>query len=62
METELQILVEYLTDKRRTMYESPDNAAAIAPQPVAGIPQTELAAWTGVCSVILNLHEFLPGE
>ena len=61
-ETELQILAEYLTDQRRAMHESPDNAAEIAPQPVAGIPQTELAAWTGVCSVVLNLHEFLTRE
>ena len=36
-----------------------DAVAKLAPQAVDGIAPAEVAAWTNVCSVVLNLHEFI---
>jgi len=35
--------------------ESPE----ISPHPIAGLDPAEAGAWTGVASVMLNLHEFI---
>jgi hypothetical protein len=59
---ETNILKEYLNDQRQLMKTHPEQSAKIAPQPLEGIDSAEVAAWTGVCSVVLNLHEFLTRE
>ena len=47
----------------RTEYKArPDDAAKLlntgfAPRPPAAADKVELAAWTSVCRVVLNLHE-----
>lgn len=56
---EIETLLGYLNDQRELLRTSPESAAALAPQSVDGIDKAEQAAWTGVCSVFLNLHEFL---
>jgi len=59
---ESKILKEYLNDQRQLMKTHPEQSAKIAPQTLEGIEASELAAWTGVCSVVLNLHEFITRE
>lgn len=61
-ERELKILTEYLNDQRQLVSSSPDVALRLAPVSVEGVDTEELAAWTGVCSIVLNLHEFLTRE
>jgi len=61
-EKELHVLLEYLNDQRLLVRSSPDSSSRLAPIPLDGVEPQELAAWTGVCSVVLNLHEFLTRE
>jgi mono/diheme cytochrome c family protein len=54
-------LKQFLALQREHYRENPDEArklmrVGIAPEP-KGIDETELAAWTQVCRVVLNLHE-----
>jgi hypothetical protein len=54
-------LLKFLTTQRATCKESPEGAnkllhVGLAPVPTEKNP-SELAAWTQVCRVILNLHE-----
>ena len=59
---ELQILAACLHDERLLLEANPEQAALIASEPVNAIPNAEVAAWTNVCSVVLNLHEFITRE
>ena len=59
---ELQILAACLHDERLLLEANPEQAALIAPEPVDAILSVEVAAWTSVCSVVLNLHEFITRE
>jgi hypothetical protein len=61
LEKERRSLLELLAKVRATYRSSPDDAhklltIGIAPAP-AGVDPSELAAWTQVCRVVLNLHE-----
>jgi hypothetical protein len=50
-------------DRQRTLLESGAGAGEkLAPFEVAGVAQTEAAAWVGVSTVLLNLNEFLTRE
>jgi len=60
-ERERASLLAFLEKQRAEYRERPEDAAKVLkvglhPGPT-GIEQTELAAWTGVCRVVLNLHE-----
>jgi hypothetical protein len=55
-------LLAFLIRMRTAYRERPEDAAKLlntgfAPRPAAGTDKIELAAWTSVCRVILNLHE-----
>jgi hypothetical protein len=56
---EIQHLQSFLADQRELLREDTARIEKLAPQPVAGVEPSELAAWTCVCSVVLNLHEFI---
>ena len=59
---ELLILADCLREQRLLLEAAPEKATLIAPEPVNTIPAAEVAAWTSVCSVVLNLHEFITRE
>lgn len=59
---ELHILADCLREQRLLLVAAPEKATLIAPEPVKAIPAAEVAAWTSVCSVVLNLHEFITRE
>ena len=44
---------------REILRQDPEAAAQVMPRKIEGIDPIEAAAWTGVCSVLLNLHEFI---
>ncbi|MES2705182.1 MAG: PSD1 and planctomycete cytochrome C domain-containing protein [Verrucomicrobiota bacterium] len=59
---ELSSITTFLAQQRETFHASPADAAKVekigfSPPPPAGQDPVELAAWTSVCRVILNLHE-----
>lgn len=56
---ELNHLRTFLADQRLFFPGDVDAVAKLAPQAVDGIAPAEVAAWTNVCSVVLNLHEFI---
>ena len=58
-EAELDSLNLYLNDQRRLLLSDSPAVELLAPQVIEGIDRTEIAAWTGVCSVVMNLHEFV---
>ena len=60
-DAEATVLVGLLTKHRTDYVANPADAAKLlkagdAPAPT-GVPPAELAAWTSVCRVVLNLHE-----
>ena len=56
---ELDSLTFYLNDQRQLLNNDVAAFEFFAPQGIDGIERSEVAAWTGVCSVAMNLHEFL---
>ena len=61
-EKERDGLIAFLHQMRAAFRGRPDDAAKLlhtgfAPKADAGADKVELAAWTSVCRVILNLHE-----
>ena len=59
-EREKQSLIAFLSSQRDAFKSSPDDAKkllATGLKPAPGGNAVELAAWTSVCRVVLNLHE-----
>ena len=56
---ELDSLSLYLTDQRQLLQGDAKVVELLAPRAMDGIDRSEIAAWTGVCSVAMNLHEFV---
>ncbi len=58
---ERKSLLEFLTQLRQAYHEKPDDAKKLLQIGFASTPTTadpiELAAWTSLCRVVLNLHE-----
>jgi hypothetical protein len=58
---EAAVLIEVLEKHRKDFAEKPEEAKKLLAVGDASVPENvapdELAAWTGVCRVILNLHE-----
>jgi hypothetical protein len=52
-------LVAYLDTQRDIVRREPASAGKLFPHEVEGIGTDEAAAWVGLCSVVLNLHEFI---
>jgi hypothetical protein len=58
-EADIRHLQAFLQEERKLLRDEPADVAKLAPQPGAGVEPGEQAAWTSVCSVVLNLHEFI---
>jgi hypothetical protein len=61
-ESEFETLSEYLSEQRRLLAKDAAAVERLAPIAIETIDQQEVAAWTGLCSVVLNLHEFIVRE
>ena len=60
---ESAVMLRFLTAQRRAYEKDKTRAKAAAPSNVrTGITQSEAAAWTAVCRVLLNLDEFITRE
>ena len=44
---------------RTILEKDPQNAERMVPRQIPGVTSIEVGAWTGVCGVMLNLHEFI---
>jgi hypothetical protein len=60
--SEVRVMLDYLEEQRRLVREKTEAVEKLAPVTVAGVDRVEVAAWTGLCSVALNLHEFIVRE
>lgn len=58
-DSEVSTLNGYLVEQRRMLSEDTSAAERLAPVAVENIERAEVAAWTVLCSVVLNLHEFI---
>ena len=58
-DSEAEMLQEYLIEQRRLLSADASAAERLAPVEIEKTERAELAAWTGLCSVVLNLHEFI---
>ncbi len=60
---EAEALLELLNQGRLHLKDKPEEATMLATEPLGTLPETadavELAAWTAVCNVIMNLDEAL---
>jgi hypothetical protein len=56
---ERQRLTAYYQEQASILHQDPQAAAKLLPHRLKGIEAIEGGAWTGVCSVWLNLHEFI---
>lgn len=60
---ELQVLLDLLQSARQHLAQDPSEALQLATEPLGPLPPhvdaVELAAWTSVCNVLLNLDEVL---
>ncbi|MCR9201589.1 MAG: PSD1 and planctomycete cytochrome C domain-containing protein [Planctomycetaceae bacterium] len=58
---ELDVMVHVVAEQKAAFQKSPTDAEALLKigqrPPTASVDKVELAAWTAVCRVILNLHE-----
>src|ERR1700722_7406887 len=61
-EKETKALQAYLQQQSRIFAEHPQHAGMLAPFAAGARSQIELAAWTGVASVLMNLDEFITRE
>jgi hypothetical protein len=64
-DVELQVLERYLDRQRTRFQKEPDAAAALArsgQHPASAAPPAEIAAWTAVCNMLLNLDETMCRE
>ena len=62
-EVELQRLATYLAAERKSLAETPSTADTIAGLEIpAGVSAADLAAWTAVARVLMNLDEFITRE
>ncbi|MCH8923528.1 MAG: DUF1553 domain-containing protein [Planctomycetes bacterium] len=58
-EQERQRLTVFLQQQSTILRNDPQAAAKMFPDKIQGVDSTEAAAWTGLASVLLNLHEFI---
>jgi Protein of unknown function (DUF1553) len=59
---EMKAMQSYLHQQTRIFDEHPQDAAKLVPFAASESGQMELAAWTGVASVLMNLDEFITRE
>jgi len=56
---EAERMGKYFDDTSRALFADPSTAAALFPNQMEGVPQTETAAWVELSRVLLNLDEFI---
>jgi len=56
---ERQLLIDCYHRLREVVRHAPQTAQQVMPWPVPNVDRLDAAAWVGVCSVMLNLHEFI---
>ena len=56
---ERQLLIDCYHRLREVVRHAPQTARQVMPWPVPNVDRLDAAAWVGVCSVMLNLHEFI---
>ena len=61
-DSEAEVLQEYLVEQRRLLGADASAAERLAPAVIENVERAEVAAWTGLCSIVLNLHEFIVRE
>jgi hypothetical protein len=49
----------YFDDTSGALLADPQTVAALFPNRMEGVPQTETAAWVALSRVLLNLDEFI---
>jgi hypothetical protein len=59
---EREWLAEYYEKQKRMLEKEPNSAQTIFPVEIRGVTGVEAAAWAGLCSVLLNLDEFITRE
>ena len=57
--SEKQLLASCYQRLREVVGRAPQTAQQVMPYPVPDVDRLDAAAWAGVCSVMLNLHEFI---
>ena len=61
--TEAERLGRYYDDTLKTARsDDPKTVAALFPNRIEGVPQTDAAAWVELSRVLLNLDEFITRE
>ena len=48
--------------QKQILRSNPESAAKLFPIELPGIDRLEAGAWVGICSVLLNLDEFITRE
>lgn len=61
-ESEALRLSAFLEQQETALARQPANAAKLAPVELPGVPPAQLAAWTSLASVLMNLDEFITRE
>jgi hypothetical protein len=56
---EAERMGKFFDDTSRTLQANPQTVAALFPNQIEGVPQSEAAAWVEVSRVLLNLDEFI---
>jgi hypothetical protein len=59
---EREWLTEYYEKQKQLLEKEPNSANTIFPVEIPGVTSVEAAAWAGLCSVLLNLDEFITKE
>jgi len=59
---EREWLTEYYEQQKRMLEKEPISATTIFPVEIPGVTGVEAAAWAGLCSVLLNLDQFITRE
>src|SRR5262249_45746247 len=59
---EAERMGKYFDETLRSLAADPQAVAALFPNRIEGVPQTETAAWVELSRVLLNLDEFITRE
>jgi len=55
-------LARYYEEQKKLNEKDPEALKQLTPNPVSGVQPAEVAAWTGLSRVLMNLDEFITRE